>query len=294
MRIFSKIIWIAGPFILITACVSEPTSKSSPVKAVEPSWHWEWASTRPGGTSEQFGRDRYACRQDYNPAAAPPFVHRYPDLELQWMSQHEDLCLEGKGWKKVQNTPAQPTKEPKEQRSSGGITAPMVTTKRDQNPYYWRPSGWYESPSGTKPIWFLKGHPVQEPDAQKKQDSDECNREAGISDTKSVPTNLIEKWFACMWSKGWSREPVAETTVSLKPQDSLAQPSNRKQLRFEWVWRGSPEEEVAAVERFELDRDECLRKFGIGDAHKASSEQLETVMGCMSSKKWAAEPTSTP
>jgi hypothetical protein len=178
---------------LVTACASEPTSQSPPVKPVEPSWHWEWASTRPGGSSEQFSRDRYACRQDYNPAAAPPFIHRYPDLELQWMDQHEELCLQGKGWKKVQNALTRPARELKEQRPSRGMTPPV--------------------------------------------------------ETKTGPS---------------------------------------------WIWLGPPEDQVALEERLKLDREKCIRKHGIVDPHNALPEQLEGVMECMSSKKWEAQPSSTP
>lgn len=189
MRVFRNVCWVTGSFILITACTSDPPIKSPPAKPIEPSWHWEWAGTRPGGASEHFARDRYACSQDYNPATAPPFIHRYPDLELEWMGQHLELCLEGKGWKKVQNRLAQPTKELTEQRPSGGVTAPIETEKR--------------------PTWIWLG-PQEDQlalEQRLKLDREKCLRRHGIGDPRNASPEQLEGVMECMSSKNWRAEP---------------------------------------------------------------------------------------
>src|SRR2546427_12848139 len=87
---------------LLTACAAYTATEASPPK---PSWHWEWAGSTGGGTSEQFARDRYACLQDYRMTQSPTLRPRDARTELQFMNLHNDVCLESKGWKQVDEMP---------------------------------------------------------------------------------------------------------------------------------------------------------------------------------------------
>jgi hypothetical protein len=174
-------------FTILTACAA-PTPTAPPPST--PSWRWEWASGKGGGTSEQFARDRYACLQDYRQTASP-FIQRDVVTELKIMTLHQEICLEGKGWKQVQDgTPKTPTN--------------TIT--------YWTASGYQTSPAGTRMEIQWIGHPPEPSGTQFQPDREACKRQAGMSLPLSNPppftTQQGEAVAACLLGKGWARLPV--------------------------------------------------------------------------------------
>ena len=153
--------------------------------------HWEWASDKGGGTSEQFRSDRYACLQDYRQTASP-FVQRDVVTELKIMTLHQEICLEGKGWKQVQDgTPKTPTN--------------TIT--------YWTASGYQTAPAGTRMEIQWIGPPPEPSGTRFQPDKEACMREAGITLPLSNPPptftdQQVEAFPACLWRKGWARLPA--------------------------------------------------------------------------------------
>ena len=174
-------------FILVTACASNPTV-SSPANRPEPAWHWEWARSGNGGTPEQFAVDKYACLQDYRQTASP-FVQRDKLTEMQFMTMHQQLCLESKGWKKAQNRPSE----------------------INNQLWYWRPNGWVAAPPGTKKIdWVWQGSLGEEADAIKRfsADKEACMRDMKITDPYTFTDQQGQFFMKCMWTKKWGQEPT--------------------------------------------------------------------------------------
>lgn len=271
-------------FTVMAACAPKTTAPPSSTPS-EPSWHWERAGDKSGVSPEQFSRDRYACLQDYRQTASP-FIQRDSVTELEMMKLHQVVCLEGKGWKRVDDRPA------------------VV----DQAQSYWRPSGWFVAGDGMKGAWFWKGKPLEETSADWNHDNEECRHDAEIlkSEAKAVPRDKMEKWFACMWERNWSREPVPKEKRSGKVEGRSAESKGRVYWRpggyvtappdtkaIDWVWQGPPDEEITAVKRFRPEKEACMRDSGILDPQTFTNEQGEAFMACMWGKKWGQEPTST-
>lgn len=84
------------------------------------------------------------------------------------MAQHEVLCLEGKGWKKVQDQPVQSTKEPIEQSTSAGVTPSMQTQKQ--------------------PTWIWLGPEEDQAALEKRLEvyGEKCFRRHGIDDPRKA------------------------------------------------------------------------------------------------------------
>jgi hypothetical protein len=191
---------------------------------------------------------------------------------MKFMSMHQEICLESKGWKKVPD-------------------------RSDHTDYFWTPDGWIKPPSGTKALWRWKGEAMSvEFNAQYKKNSDECTKEAGIIN-KNASRAQIEVWFACMWKKDWRREPVRQEQPALPPSKPLiywrpsgwvtAPPGTKK---IDWVWQGHPDEEAAATKRFLSDKEGCLHDVGFSDPRTSTTSQGEAFMACMWAKKWGPEP----
>jgi hypothetical protein len=172
---------VLSTIIICAACQPKPVAKQP-----EQPWHWEWSRSQGGGSSEQFSRDKYACLQDYRQTASP-YTQRDPVTEMKFMTMHQEICLESKGWRKV----AGPAAESKQ----------LI---------YWRPSGWVTAPAGTKKIdWAWQGPAAEEMAAFERFQSDKtnCAQAAGISDPRSSTAQQGDAFMACMWEKKWGAEP---------------------------------------------------------------------------------------
>ena len=253
--------------ILFSACSSpSKQSKATP----EPSWHWEWASSKAGGTPEQFAQDKYTCLQDYRQTASP-YTQRPALTEMQFMTMHQEVCLQGKGWKKVADSD-------------------------DRSLYFWTPSGWFKASTDNKPVWRWKGGVVQETNAEYKHDSDECTKEACIVNSKAASRDQTEVWFACMWKRDWKREPVRqqpaiqplETLYYWRPSGWRAAPAGTKKI--DWGWEGPASEREAAFERLESDKTACIQAAAASEPSSMTKQQGEASMSCMWDKKWGMEP----
>jgi hypothetical protein len=249
--------------ILFTACSSPPKQSKAP----EQSWHWEWASTNVGGTSEQFARDKYTCLQDYRQTASP-YTQRDPITEMKFMTMHQEVCLESKGWKRVADSD-------------------------DRSLYFWTPNGWFKATTDNKPVWRWKGEAGT--NAQHKQDSDECIKEARMVNSRAASRAEMEVWFACMWKRDWRREPVRQESavqsaakLYWRPNGWITAPPGTKKI--DWVWEGAASEERAALKRFESDKSSCSQEVGMSDPRDSTTQQGDAFMACMWEKKWGTEP----
>jgi hypothetical protein len=177
---------------VLPACSADRSKTNA--KSQEPAWHWEWGSARSGGSSEQFTQDRYACMQEYRQTFP---VQRDPVTDVQMLTFHSEICLQGKGWKKVPDRPPQPTQ--------------IRSLDESKSLIYWTPTGWVTAPPGTKKIdWFWQGD-IKDEDAAMKRfvpDKEACMRHVGIVDPQQASTAQGEAFMACMWDKKWASKPV--------------------------------------------------------------------------------------